>query len=265
MGGKYSDLTITCNNKQWAVHKAVICSRSSFFDLACSRHFRESKTGIIDLPGDDEDAVGEMIYYLYHLDYLNDRPISHPSAMFRHRAYADARRRAIPKVDFTKIEDPLLAQAGFSNHSTTVDDDSSPSPHQLGKTPQSPHSSHDSDDASDGEEYDDEYDSTESESHLFLHAQVYALAEKYDIPSLKQLARQKFEVATACYYDAPELTDAIRYVFSSTVDSDRGLRGVVVQLFKRHPQLATTPDMNAVIRETPSLALDLFKIERGLL
>lgn len=210
----------------------------------------------------------------YNLDYLNQEPASQPSAVFRHRAYSDARRRPQPKVDFTQIEDPLLAQAGLysSRNSLTppgssleyaIGDSMNGSPQQSprsrNKTPL-PEAEGDSDGG-----FEEEYESTESGSHLILHAQVYALAEKYDVPSLKQLARQKFEVAAACYYDAPELADAISCVYTSTVDIDRGLRDVVLQLFKAHPQVASTQDIYAVIKESPNLTLDLFKVERGLL
>lgn len=58
---KYSDLTVTCNYRQWSVHKAIVCSRSGFFDGACSSQFREGNTGVIDLSDDDEEAVGHMI------------------------------------------------------------------------------------------------------------------------------------------------------------------------------------------------------------
>lgn len=265
LGGKYSDLTITCNYKQWAVHKAIVCSRSGFFDGACSHQFREAETGVIDLSEDDAEAVEQMIHFLYYLDYLNETPGQRPSAMFRHRAHSHS-NRAPKKIDFTQIEDPLLAQAGFyvsqplcpAERNDWAD---KPLQSPLRNRADSPHQYDQQD--SDAQSQESEED-TEQESHLVLHAQVYALGEKYDIPCLKQLAKQKFEMAAACYYDAAELAEAIELVYQSTVDTDRGLRDVVVQLFTMHPQLVQTQDMYAVIKGTPGLALDLWKIERGL-
>lgn len=117
---------------------------------------------------------------------------------------------------------------------------------------------------SDYESYDEEEELPEDESHLLTHTRVYALAEKYDIPSLKQLARQKFEMAMACNYDSPELPLAIEEVYCSTIDNDRGLRDVVCEGFRSHPQLASTSDVRQTIHELPSLALDLYKMERGI-
>jgi len=109
---------------------------------------------------------------------------------------------------------------------------------------------------------EEEYET--DESNLLTHSRVYALAEKYDIPPLKDLALEKFEMGMACYYDSPEFPDAIEEVYCSTIDTDRGLRDVVLQAFRNHPQLATTQDVFNVIKKTPSLAFDLWKVERGM-
>lgn len=201
---------------------------------------------------------------LYHLDY--DESQQRPAAMFRHRAYSD--RRTVPqRIDFSTIEDPLLSQAGYYDNQPSSPAAGKDHPEKLPQSPtrvRADTPQHLDRHESDGERHDTG-DDTESESHLVLHTQVYALGEKYDIPSLKQLARQKFEMAAACYYDAAELAEAIDMVYQSTIDTDRGLRDVVVQLFRMHPQLAQTQDMYAVIKDTPGLALDLWKVERGLL
>lgn len=209
------------------------------------------------------------------MDYLNE-PQNETSTVFRHRALSDARRRLPKKVDFTQIEDPLLAQAGYCvpQESNTPRNDSaiavetnvkSKSPRQS-RSPvknrlQTPPL--DSDTEGDYEDYDED-GVGEEESHLLLHTRVYALAEKYDIPSLKDLSQRKFEMAMACFYDSSEFAEAIEEVYCSTVDTDRGLRDIVLQAFRSHPALATTQDVYAIIKETPSLAFELFKIERGL-
>lgn len=40
MSADYSDLTITCGEKEFKVHRAVICPRSNYFDAACKGEFK---------------------------------------------------------------------------------------------------------------------------------------------------------------------------------------------------------------------------------
>ncbi|KAK3676926.1 hypothetical protein LTR78_003130 [Recurvomyces mirabilis] len=269
VGGKYSDLTVVCNYRQWAVHRAIICSRSGFFDGACGSSFLEADSRMIDLSDDDEEAVNQMIHFFYHLDYLN-HPEQPRATIFRHRASSDARKKLLKRIDMSLVCDPLLAAAGCYTPESPVSPVSSMDekvPFDLTEKAQRGRSRTPplvADDDTDYESVEGDENLPEDESHLLLHARVYALAEKYDIPSLKQISRSKFEMAMACHYDSADFPEAIEEVYCSTIDGDRGLRGIICEAFSCHPQLARTPDVLAIIQELPSLALDLFKLERGI-
>lgn len=57
----------------------------------------------------------------------------------------------------------------------------------------------------------------ELSSSLSLHAMVYALAEKYNIPGLKSVALEKFRKDAAIWWKSPCFLRAA-VVYSSTVD-----------------------------------------------
>jgi hypothetical protein len=60
--GKYSDLTIVTAQKSYPVHRALLASRSSFFEGVCNNPFRESETGVVNLTEDDAEAVEHMVH-----------------------------------------------------------------------------------------------------------------------------------------------------------------------------------------------------------
>ncbi|KAK5674689.1 hypothetical protein LTS10_012690 [Elasticomyces elasticus] len=66
---KYTDLTIKCGGMLWAVHKAVVCTQSSFFAKACDGSFKEAEEGVIALKEDDSAVVNGMLRFMYGLDY----------------------------------------------------------------------------------------------------------------------------------------------------------------------------------------------------
>lgn len=87
---------------------------------------------------------------------------------------------------------------------------------------------------------------------------------RYDIPGLKSLARAKFAEQVAINYDTPDFALACREVYDSTLDSDRGLRDVIIQAFRSHPELPLREDVEMVAREVPDLGFELYKMAVGL-
>ncbi|KAI0859965.1 hypothetical protein F4860DRAFT_481275 [Xylaria cubensis] len=67
--GEYSDLTISCGQSRYRVHKALVCPQSNFFTAACGAGFKETRERIVDLPDDDPWAVKMMVHYFYHFEY----------------------------------------------------------------------------------------------------------------------------------------------------------------------------------------------------
>ncbi|KAK1948716.1 hypothetical protein LY78DRAFT_622784, partial [Colletotrichum sublineola] len=68
-------------------------------------------------------------------------------------------------------------------------------------------------------------------SGLFLHAKVYAIAEKYVIGGLKDLAVSKFRTAAETTWDAGDFLDAASVAYTSTIETDWGLRDVILEVF----------------------------------
>ncbi|KAF3011103.1 hypothetical protein E8E13_011339 [Curvularia kusanoi] len=101
-------------------------------------------------------------------------------------------------------------------------------------------------------------------AQLVTHAKVYAIAEKYGIAGLKSLARSKFSYQIPMHLDSPEFADACQEAYESTFHTDRGLRDVIIQTFRTNPDLSMRGDVEAVVRETPDLAFELFRMASGL-
>lgn len=206
---------ITCGSDSYKVHKAIVCSQSEFFRLACRNHhnaegdFKEAKTGIVEIPcrnintsatepedfkwnpdAEDPKCVKNMIHYLYRLDYL--------------------------EVETAKI--------------TTMDID------------------------------DEVFDKTYAlaEGILIEHAKMYAMADKYGIPGLKDLALKKYEKAHE--HTSAGFANSMIVAFTSTVDSDKDLRQVIIDILHGDlVNLMEKEEINLNVKELPLLSHALLR------
>lgn len=269
--GNYSDLTIVCGAKRYPVHRALLATRSAFFEGACRNGFQEAQSGIIDLSEDDAEAVEHMVHYFYHNDYLN-KPLSRRSSTRSSRSGSSlsprlSTRRSPPRrLSLALSADPLLAQATAVNNAPMTPPADEPAAFQDLELTSKPF---DMPIASEFEEEDVESVGSEPEPamekcHLIAHARVYAMAEKYGIVGLKTLSRAKFIDEMDIHLSSPDLPIAFQEAYESTYHTDRGLRDVVVQAFRANPDLSRRSDVGMAVRETPGLAWELYQMASGL-
>ncbi|KAI7240294.1 hypothetical protein KC343_g7155 [Hortaea werneckii] len=101
---------------------------------------------------------------------------------------------------------------------------------------------------------------TDGDAGSIMHAKVYALGSKYQIPSLQSTSLKKFEAAAALAWDSEEFVHAVHLVYTTTPDSDKGLRDIAAHVILEHEkELCDKPAMEAVVRSFDGLAYNLFK------
>lgn len=90
-------------------------------------------------------------------------------------------------------------------------------------------------------------------------AQVYALGDKYDVPSLRRLAQKMFLLG--CKSANPQLMAiAIEEIYSSTPSSDRGLRDIAVKAaVSNSTVLWEDSESNSMIERVGEFGRDLAK------
>ncbi|KAL8778190.1 MAG: hypothetical protein Q9213_007526 [Squamulea squamosa] len=67
--GGLEDLTISCGELQWKVHRIVVYSHSDWFRKACQPGFKEGKTALINLENENPALIAKLVEYLYGFDY----------------------------------------------------------------------------------------------------------------------------------------------------------------------------------------------------
>ncbi|KAK4500020.1 hypothetical protein PRZ48_008206 [Zasmidium cellare] len=103
-------------------------------------------------------------------------------------------------------------------------------------------------------------------STLEVHAHVYTLADKYDIPHLKVLAKEKFREETLyCISDKALVYGFLKvvpYVYENTAPGDMGLRSCLVDAWRAEADFVnyhlSDENLRDLFERFPELGADLF-------
>ena len=108
-----------------------------------------------------------------------------------------------------------------------------------------------------------DYDDQASSAHGYLtvHALVYAMAEKYEIMSLKELAKSKMaEAIKRGNWFLESFVQALQVIWATTPESDRGLRDQVIPVFMKHKEKMKKDKLFIeMIRSNGDLAVDIIQ------
>jgi len=99
---------------------------------------------------------------------------------------------------------------------------------------------------------------------LVMHAKVFAVAIKYHIPTLRELAATKFAAVLDDSEDHGAIAEAARVAYTTTDDDTRDLRDVVVDALHASPQLLDKESINRVVRDVDGLGTELLRKAHGM-
>ena len=203
---KYSDVTVCCGSDVYKLHRAVICPRSDFFAAACDLGFKVHS-----------ERINESTKLL-----TMDWQESMTATIILNEDDQSTVRRMLTYLYTLDYDDgdacPAVAVATSQDTSSLVTDPVS--------------KSHGEDDA------------TVSHCKRMNNIRVYALAEKYNIPALKELAKTKFKNYKPAS-NPIHRSEVIEAILNSTPKTDTGLRNILIS------RATTASNLEEILNEGP--------------
>ncbi|PVI05400.1 hypothetical protein DM02DRAFT_668342 [Periconia macrospinosa] len=243
--GEYSDLTITCGDDTYKVHKAIVCKRSEFFKRAVSFGGKETEDNLIELKEDEPEVIELLLEYLYSGDYntpdsKNDEAVLTPSKPaeneygqiysyeFPHTCQGHGSGIVCPHHE---CERPHLRRPGYANYVNEFEcEDCMMTCINYG-----------------------------TDAALLTHSKMYEMADKYSISGLKYFVMLKFQACCKAFWNSPMFPLTAHHAFISTPENDKGLRDIITNTISMHMELLKKPEVEALMLEFNGLAFSLLK------
>ncbi|KAK6703198.1 hypothetical protein SNK04_013086 [Fusarium graminearum] len=106
--------------------------------------------------------------------------------------------------------------------------------------------------------YTFDYDEPSDDKSMLFHAEVYKVADMYDIPALKECSKKKFASAMNADWNTDDFPYAISEVYKNTPLEDGGLRDLAVAITREHIKtLIGRDDFSRLLRKTADFSADL--------
>lgn len=201
--GKYSDLVIVCDGRNFKVHKAVLCPQSEVITRECDIDMREKNTGMIHHEEYDAATMERMLSFAYTGKYVvGESP------------------------DATLSNDDAPAQDEPVEDSATLEPDA---PNDEGSAPEKEDEATCSTTGSS--------DGLSATEEWVAHARVYGLADENDMPHLRSYAMEQFKEVTKNVDNSDNLgnfIEVVEEVCKRTAREHNPLRDLLHELVLLH-------------------------------
>ncbi|KAH8882926.1 hypothetical protein GQ53DRAFT_753233 [Thozetella sp. PMI_491] len=284
---KYADLLIITARKTFHAHRAILYPRSAYF---AKGHEVPSPEGParLNLDGDDPEAVGRLLEFVYKLDYN----VNHVSASETNGAEAPAEpvngngihtahevdkpaEDPEPEPETPKAEEIVDTIDDFIPRQSPKKGKKKKRAKSVAPLPEAgvldPHPGEESPTTVNGGAQESAPDSktnggqvAEAPSAPYIpgnqitaHSRVYTLSKKYDITSLKPFALGRFENRAAALWNTDDFVQAAKEVYTaSSAGQDRETKDVILRVISQNPSVLDKEELKEVIRRG-DLGLDL--------
>lgn len=75
-------------------------------------------------------------------------------------------------------------------------------------------------------------ESSRNPESLNFNVKMYVMGDKYDIPGLKEMAKQKYGAVVIWSWNTEAFSASAEFLWENTMDTDRELRKIVIQAAK---------------------------------
>jgi hypothetical protein len=286
-------LIIKCQGKKWKVHRAIVCSQSKPLAAAVDGSFKEAITGEIDLEEDDPKIVELMLNFLYRGDYQDGSGVTKPPTPPATSLFGSATstpsssslyRAATPTLpnvsssifggipqatrtfpgfgeSFPRSPPPLFTLGGASTQA--VNTSSAPPFGETSSTTSSTTRTTSKPPRFGQSTPDSTLQPTEIKAKaLITNANVYIIAEQYDIQPLKYLAKNKYEYIISAAWNTSFFVESLRTIYDGTPDSSKMdmLRELALNTAGKHAkELMDRGEFLTLCRERGDISTDILK------
>ncbi|KAF4994434.1 hypothetical protein FDECE_13135 [Fusarium decemcellulare] len=236
---EFSDMTITCRGQEFKAHRAVVCPQSRFFRAALATWApantgQEGTSQTIELPEDDPDILERFLEFMYTGSYSLGKDINWGGTPEGHESISSEIDRRLRKPPMSRSDNPesyAVYRPQKSGRKRT-----SSGLIQPGKMRWTPYTFR----GVPAPKKDEE--AKESRRHqMTISMKLYFMADKYDVPVLKLLARDRFFQTAESYWvaktwpaeffkDTAFFETVVNEVYRSTPTGDTALRQAVCKL-----------------------------------